>query len=285
MNMYRNHRSGVSGFTFIELSVMLVTIGLIIGGIFAGKSLIRSAKLQSVIADEIKYVEAAKQFKEKYGYLPGDFPNATTYWGAMTTCPPTAGSTSTGILTCNGSGDTQVNFLTNASASATNLAEAFLFWQHLGNAQMIEGSYTGIAGSAGSGDHVLGTNSPLSKTKNIGFGITYVGLIKSGKDINGNSTTYFDYNYGHVLVVGGVAAGYLPATQVFTGAEAQSLDSKYDDGLPQSGNVLTWANGTTYNAAPVGSGYASVCSSATAYYTSAIAYGGALCSLILVTGF
>lgn len=261
------------GFTLIELAIVIVVIGLVVGGVFAGQALIRSSQLQSIIADQARYVEAAKQFREKYNYWPGDFPNATTLWGAMSICPPTAGSSSSGTLTCNGNGDTQVNFQTNVGGTATNLSEAFLFWQHLANAQFIQGTYTGIAGSAGGSDHVIGTNCPESKAKGIGFGITYAGVIVSGNDIDGDSTSYFNNNYGHVLVVGMRRAGNLPAGAALTPAEAQSLDAKYDDGLPATGTVQTWANGSANNAN---------CSSATAYNATT---SGQQCSLVLLTGF
>jgi len=90
MNIYSEAGVRRSGFTLIELSIVLVVIGLIVGGVIAGQSLMRSSQLQSIISDQAKYVEAAKQFREKYGFWPGDFPNATTSWGAMTTCPPAA---------------------------------------------------------------------------------------------------------------------------------------------------------------------------------------------------
>jgi prepilin-type N-terminal cleavage/methylation domain-containing protein len=273
MNIYSEAGVRRSGFTLIELSIVLVVIGLIVGGVIAGQSLMRSSQLQSIISDQAKYVEAAKQFREKYGFWPGDFPNATTSWGAMTTCPPAAGSSSSGILTCNGNGDSQINFQTNASGTTTNLNEAFLFWQHLTNAQLIEGKYTGIAGSGGNSDHVAGKNCPEGRGKGMGFGITYAGTIVGGNDIYGNSTSYFNYNYGHVLVVGGYSSGNLPVAAALSPAEAQGLDTKYDDGLPATGNVQTWANGSAYNAN---------CSSATAYN---ITKNGLQCSMILLTGF
>ena len=271
-----------NGFTLVELSIVLVIIGLIIGGVFAGKSLMRSAKIQSVITDQVKYTEATKQFKEKYNFLPGDFPNATDYWSAMTTCPPAAGATNDGTLTCNGNGNGQVNFQTYTTRTDTEKSESFLFWQHLANAKMIEGTYNGVAGSAGKMDNKLGVNVPRARVKDIGYGIAYAGVISAGKNIYNNSTSFFDGNYGHVFIIGGYASNDLPTGPLLTSTEARAIDKKFDDGLPATGTVQTWKDGSTYNPTPSGSTVG--CSSSTDYYLETAAMGS-VCSLVVITGF
>ena len=67
------------GFTLIEMSVVLVIIGLIVGGILVGQSLIYQAMLRSVITQEQKLQSAITTFRGKYDCLPGDCPNATTF--------------------------------------------------------------------------------------------------------------------------------------------------------------------------------------------------------------
>src|ERR1700735_2843794 len=64
-----------SGFTLIELSIVLVIIGLIVGGILTGQSLIDAAAQREQIAQIEKYNTAVRTFQGKYGYLPGDIPN------------------------------------------------------------------------------------------------------------------------------------------------------------------------------------------------------------------
>ena len=60
------------GFTLIELSVVLVIIGLIVGGILIGQDLIRSAEVRAQITQIEKYNQAVNTFKGKYGGIPGD---------------------------------------------------------------------------------------------------------------------------------------------------------------------------------------------------------------------
>lgn len=55
-----------SAFTLVELSIVLVVIGLIVGSVMAGKDLIRAAELRSIMSDIQKYETANNAFKEKY---------------------------------------------------------------------------------------------------------------------------------------------------------------------------------------------------------------------------
>jgi prepilin-type N-terminal cleavage/methylation domain-containing protein len=63
------------GFTLIELSIVMVIIGLIIGGVVVGRDLISAAGVRAQISQIEKYQAAVNTFRGKYGYLPGDIPN------------------------------------------------------------------------------------------------------------------------------------------------------------------------------------------------------------------
>lgn len=149
-----------TGFSLVELSIVLVILGLLTGGILAGQNLIRAAELRSVVTEFQSYQTAVRTFQGKYFSLPGDMPNATDFWGApgnnTANCPATAG---TGSQTCNGDGDGVVDI----NNVANQYDEPLLFWQHLANSGLIEGSYTGIAGGAGTGHTIPGVNGPRSK--------------------------------------------------------------------------------------------------------------------------
>jgi prepilin-type N-terminal cleavage/methylation domain-containing protein len=69
------------GFTLIELSIVLVIIGLIIGGVLVGQDLIRAAGVRATISQIEQYNTAVNTFMEKYGYLPGDIkdPDASNF--------------------------------------------------------------------------------------------------------------------------------------------------------------------------------------------------------------
>src|SRR5580658_7858400 len=65
-------REGAAGFTLIELSIVLVIIGLIVGGVLAGQDLIRAAAARAQITQIEKYNTAVNTFRGKYNALPGD---------------------------------------------------------------------------------------------------------------------------------------------------------------------------------------------------------------------
>ena len=73
-----NHRP-LKGFTLIELSIVLVVIGLIIGGILVGQDLIQAAETRSQITQIEKYNAAVNTFRLKYNCLPGDCLNVTAF--------------------------------------------------------------------------------------------------------------------------------------------------------------------------------------------------------------
>jgi prepilin-type N-terminal cleavage/methylation domain-containing protein len=76
----RNH-----GFTLVELSIVLMIIGLLVSGILVGKDMIRAAELRSITSEKDQFQTAVNLFKNKYLGLPGDLSNATAFWGVMPT--------------------------------------------------------------------------------------------------------------------------------------------------------------------------------------------------------
>lgn len=69
-----------TGFTLIELSIVLVIIGLIIGGILTGRDLIQASEVRATASDIEKLRTAIYTFKNKYNCLPGDCPNALVFF-------------------------------------------------------------------------------------------------------------------------------------------------------------------------------------------------------------
>lgn len=130
-----------SGFSLVELSIVLVILGLLTGGILGGQALIRAAELRSVSTEYTKYTTAVYTFRDKYFALPGDMTNASAFWtvadgdGSGRDIPcRTAMRVSTTNGTCNGNGDGILN-------QVVNIDEAHTFWNHLFRAGLIEGRF------------------------------------------------------------------------------------------------------------------------------------------------
>jgi len=66
------------GFTLVEIAIVLVIIGLILGGVFKGQALIDSARVRSLTTDVSGIRAAWFSFQERYRSIPGDFPNAAS---------------------------------------------------------------------------------------------------------------------------------------------------------------------------------------------------------------
>ena len=148
-----------AGFTMVELSMVLVVIAFVMGGILVGQNLIRASHLQSVATDVGRYTQAVSDFHDKYLALPGDFAGATALWGTATSGACPTATVNVGVdantATCNGNGDGRITVQGADNNSTGGEYEQFLAWRHLYNAGMIDGKYTGVAGgSIGSAEAV-----------------------------------------------------------------------------------------------------------------------------------
>lgn len=226
------------GFSLVELSIVLVILGLLTGGILAGQSLIRAAELRSVSTELSKYKAAYNSFRDKYFAFPGDMANATKFWGSTPACPGTAG---TGTQTCNGDGD---GAIAETTTTANHYAENFTFWQHLANAGLIEGSYTGRIGPAGIYDSSR-DNVPASKLPNgLWFAFAW--------NTTFSGTAQFDGSYQDNMLQFGASSGGSgsPGNVLLKPEELWNIDSKLDDGKPAFGRIRGrfWAGCTTATA-------------------------------------
>ncbi len=84
-----------SGFTLIEIAIVLVIIGLLLGGVLKGQELINSAKVKNLATDFKNVPVYIYGYQDKYHALPGDDVNVTTHLGA-------AGVKCTGPRSCGG---------------------------------------------------------------------------------------------------------------------------------------------------------------------------------------
>ncbi len=220
------HPTSRDGFSLLELMVVTVIIGLVIGGITAGTSLIRGAEIKQYGVAATHYSNALHQFVDEFHALPGDMDKAEDYWGSGT-CPGTSSQPSTGLATCDGNGNGQIEYGTQEQLRA---------WQHMANAQLVEGKYTGVSYSAGGTFNARpGLNVP--KVLDGGVSIRDVGYqATDGGD-------YFSGDYGHILVIGGETNDENDTReQILSPTDVKSLDEKYDDGSVNSGSLRGFLN-------------------------------------------
>lgn len=218
-----------SGFSLVELSIVLVILGLLVGGVLAGQSLIRAAELRSISADHSRYVAATQTFRDKYFSIPGDMSNATSFWGVDPDGCPNHTNRIGKTATCNGDGNGR---LSTGSGSTLPHNEIYRFWQHLANAGLIEGSYTGVGGTASLYHRVVGQNVPTGKLSRSGWDIQYLHgpgeLLDDGSGIFYGNTMHFGRQRGDFMF-----------DAILRPDEMWGVDLKMDDGMPRSGKIIT----------------------------------------------
>ena len=213
-----------SAFSLIELSIVLVILGLLVGGILGGQALIRSSELRKFTTDASTYITAIRTFQGRYMALPGDMSNATAFWGQtdanIAVCRVTVGS---GTNTCNGDGD-----------GIMETWEMFYGWKHLANAGLIAGQYTGVVAPGGHASihHEVGVNCPRGMNNGC-WGLA--GMATSQPP----GSWQWPGEYGGVYFKFGKPDIADPVEEVFTPEEAYLIDIKMDDSKPGTGKLIT----------------------------------------------
>ncbi len=258
------------GFTLIEMAVVLTIITLVVGGITVASDLLDKSKIRSIPIHAYEYSTAIIKFQTKYSALPGDMATATSTWGARdgadglgSDCTDVA---SVDLLTCNGDGDGTIG------RGAAEYYETFRAWQHLKNADMVKGVYTGAAGGAGTQQAIPGQNIPEGDLKDTGYDIMY---FEEGAAPAANFT---GISYNHVIHFGKEVSGNNFAHGAAISAqEAFEVDTKVDDGTPGTGMLTVFTNATH-------SDCASTDDPTTAIYLKANT-SGEHCAFTFITGF
>jgi prepilin-type N-terminal cleavage/methylation domain-containing protein len=228
-----NHPATVNqAFSLVELSIVLVILGLLIGGILSGQSLIRAAELRSVSTEYSRWVTSTQTFRDKYFALPGDMNNATQFWlrqvnAAHCATNSAASVAATGV--CDGNGD---GVIVSMAPAASQSSEGVQAWRQLAAAGLIEGSYSGLVGSAYLNHATRGGNSPASKVNRAMWSQGFWNNLTGGNPI------VYAIDFGNVLIFGGEHATDLSWVPVLTPEEAWNIDTKVDDGKPARGTVI-----------------------------------------------
>ena len=226
------HAHHQGGFSLVELSIVLVVIGLLMGGIMVGENLYSNVRLKGVITEQAEFKQAIANFRQKYKYWPGDLPDANLLRGSA-------------FPTGAGNGDDKIG-----GDITTNADEVQFFWEQLSAAKMIAGGYIPRSGTTTpTGDYrslVIGTNVPRTRLSDDGswsvqtpyfvpaanFSNAFARTV--GFDLN-NTAKDFRRNTSFLLVAGGTATNAL--TGIMSPEQAESIDIKLDDTRPGTGKV------------------------------------------------
>ena len=125
---YRNEK----GFTLVELAIVIVIIGILLGGIIKGQELIKNAKIKRTYNAQKEIAAAINTYYDRYKYYPGDDPQATTRFNPLTYT--VANGNGNGLIGV-GAGNTAANF-----ACAQGAGEQCDAWAELRMAGIIDGN-------------------------------------------------------------------------------------------------------------------------------------------------
>jgi len=219
-----------SGFTLIELSIALVIIGLLVGGIMAGQELITQSKIRAQVSQLQRYNTIVNSFKLKYGGLPGDL---------LASRAATFGFTSSGQGYYQNNNDGWVTPSLCCPGNSLS-GESGIFWRHLTESGLLEGRYVGVPM-----DYIAN----LTATQ-VG---DYVPRSKMGNDVYvlvssmwGTATNcHRTYCFGLYRMQGTNGSGYYIGNGGVTAIQAHAIDTKLDDGVPDTGRI--WGEGRAAN--------------------------------------
>lgn len=212
-------KSARQGFTLVELSIALVIIALIIGGVMVGRDMLSTAQVKAGIHQLEGYQSAINNFRLRYQGIPGDLYNATSQF-SNTAWPDLEDGDGDGILR-------------DASGAESDPDDAHLerdtftgelpqFWYQLSAAHMVDAQFDG--------GHAIGVSFPYSKVGSGGiaaYGVT-------------DDTNYF--YVGMVAPTDAVTKAVL-TQDVLTPEQAWEMDRKMDDGHPMQGTVRAAGGG------------------------------------------
>jgi prepilin-type N-terminal cleavage/methylation domain-containing protein len=224
MTIYKNQNQ--KGFTLVELAIVMIIIGLLIGGVLKGQELIENAKVTQTVATFKSYMAAHASFIDTYGGIPGDMANARD---RVSGCKPANGC-------ANGDGnsivgvqiidfnDGQIQDLNTGGVGSAN-QENTQYWKHLALADLI----TGVNPAVNTAAPVWGETNPSSPVSG-GFSIGFW---------NYNDEPPAAVN-GHAYFLTRETDGFEATTRglgVVTAAAAANIDRKLDDGKPYLGSI------------------------------------------------
>jgi prepilin-type N-terminal cleavage/methylation domain-containing protein len=159
------------GFTLIEIAIVLVIIGLLLGGILKGQELITSARVRNIITQQDGIKAAYYAFQDRFRALPGDYSGANAFANIRGIANATVGGDGNGVVQ-----DVAAN------------TETVLAWTHLSQAGFITGSYNATTATPAANATFAPTN-PYNAIIQLQYDSVYQGAasdrtnLKTGNQI------------------------------------------------------------------------------------------------------
>jgi prepilin-type N-terminal cleavage/methylation domain-containing protein len=196
-------RQRQTGFTLVEIAIVLVIIGLLLGGILKGQELINSAKVKNVANDFRTIQTYVYGYQDKYRAVPGDDSAASSHISGGSPTPT------------NGNG----NGIIEGTPYACNAtAESMLFWQHVREASLASGNTT-LPTDGPTCEDFLPKNAFGGKVGYASYIATTSGSVTANAQITGMNGTY------------------QICSEKILGKFVVQLDTQLDDGKPDTGSM------------------------------------------------
>lgn len=200
------------GFTLVEIAIVLVIIGLLLGGVLKGQELITQAKIKNVANDLNGMAAAIYGYQDRYKAFPGDDDKASSRWSG-------AG---------NGNHDGK---LSGSFNSKTDTDETRIFWNHLRLAGFIGGDTTSLAQPQNAVGGIIGVQTDAGPAA-----VELAGLVVCSSNLPGKIANAIDAQFDDGVPNKGAVRGYSQTTSVAADggtnpAASASATAYTDDGV------------------------------------------------------
>jgi prepilin-type N-terminal cleavage/methylation domain-containing protein len=257
------------GFTLLEMSVVLVIIGLIVGSIIVGKNMVQAATVRAQVSQIAKFTSSVNAFKVKFNALPGDMGPATASQNGFT-----VGTNCDGVAAGRRNGDGMLDNYSSAVPLGQAGGETLLFWQDLSSnaaGSLIPGQFpnNGAAANGCTGQAAALTGTP-GTTSYIGDYLPKAAIVP-GAFIYVYENSGYNW-YGISTITNIQVGGSVQSSPTIPVMQAYAVDAKIDDGLPTSGTVQAVYISGNITAAVTASANAPADSATTCYNTTTNQY-------------